>query len=109
MADIAHIEIVEDGAQVTVIGSGSLDLTNCKAFSDGLKRASQAADQVTVDLREASFIDSAVVQDLGMAGARMLKRDKRLKVVIREDAYPLRVIRISGFEAIVDVEVEPAS
>jgi anti-anti-sigma factor len=106
MADIANIEIVKDGDRVTVIGGGSLDLTNCKKFNDGLKQASQTADGVTVDLRGANFIDSAVVQALGMAGARMLKRDKRLNVIVREDAYPLRVIRISGFESIMDVEVE---
>lgn len=106
MSDVALIEIVEDDTQVTVVGSGSLDLTNSKEFHDGLRKASENVDNVTVDLRNADFIDTAIVQDLARAGVVMLKRNLRLKVIARENAYPLRVLRISGFEAIMDIEVE---
>jgi anti-anti-sigma factor len=108
MVDVAQIEIVEDGSHVTVVGGGSLDLTNSLQFHDGLRKASEAAEQVTVDLRTADFIDTAIVQDLARAGVTMLKRDLRLKVLSREGAYPLRVLRISGFEGIMDIEVEAA-
>ena len=106
MTDIAHIEIIENAEQVTVIAGGSLDLTNSVEFHDGLKKASETADKVTVDMRTAEFIDTAIVQDIARAGVTMLKRNLRLKVIARETAYPLRVLRISGFETIMDIEVE---
>lgn len=106
MADTVHIEIIEDGGQVTVVGGGTLDLTNSKEFHDGLKKASETVDNVTVDLRTADFIDTAIVQDLARAGVVMLRRNLRLKVLSREGAYPLRVLRISGFEGIMDIQVE---
>ena len=108
MDDVAQIEIVEDGAQVTVVGGGSLDLSNSMVFHDGLKKASETVDNVTVDLRTADFIDTAIVQDLARAAVIMLKRGLRLRVLSREGAYPLRVLRISGFEGIMDIVVEAA-
>lgn len=108
MVDVAQIEIIDDGAQVIVIGGGSLDLTNSQEFHDGLRKASETVEKVTVDLRNADYIDTAIVQDLARAGVTLLKRNLRLKVLTCDGAYPLRVLRISGFEAIMDIEVEPA-
>ena len=71
-----------------------------------MQRASETLDDVTVDLRDAFFIDKAVVQDLARAAVVLLKRGARLKVKAREAAYPLRVLRISGLESIMDFEVE---
>lgn len=107
MNDVAHIEIIEEADQVTVIAGGSLDLTNSQEFHDGLKNASEIAGKVIVDMRTSDFIDTAIVQDIARAGVKMLKRNLRLKVIAREGAYPLRVLRISGFETIMDIEVEP--
>lgn len=108
MTDIAKISIASDNGEVTVVGGGTLDLTNSDQFHDGLKEAAVNACVVTVDLRTAVFIDTAIVQDLATAGMTMLKRGKRLKVLARDGAYPLRVLRISGFEGIMDIVVEPA-
>lgn len=106
MTDNAHIEIIENADQVTVIAGGELDLTNSAVFHDGLKKAAETVDKVTVDMRTAYFIDTAIVQDLAKAAVSLLQRKCRLKVIIREGAYPLRVLRISGFETIMDIEVE---
>lgn len=106
MDDTAQISITGEGDDITVVGGGTLDLTNSKEFHDGLKSAAISAQVVTVNLTTAVFIDTAIVQDLATAGVTMLKRGKRLKVIAREGAYPLRVLRISGFEGIMDIEVE---
>lgn len=106
MDDSAQINIVADDRSAVVTGGGTLDLTNSKEFHDGLKDASERLDDVTVDLREAFFIDTAVVQDLARAAVVMLKRGARLKVLAREAAYPLRVLRISGLESIMDFRLE---
>src|SRR5665647_521873 len=102
MTDIAEITIIEDADQVTVIAGGVLDLSNSAEFHDGLKKASETRANVIVDMRTADFIDTVIVQDLARAAVVMLKRNCRLKVLTREGIYPLRVLRISGFEAIMD-------
>ncbi len=107
MEDKATISVNGEGNEVTVVGSGSLDFTNSKEFHDGLRTASQTADKVNVDLGGAEFIDTQIVQDLATAAVTLMKRDRRLNVIVREEAYPLRVLRISGFEQIMDIQVEP--
>lgn len=107
MSESSLVRVTGDGSSVTVFGGGELDITNCKDFHDGLAGACETAQALTVDLREACFIDTAIVQDLARAGVIMLKRGQRLKVMTRGAAYPLRVLRISGFENIMDIEVEP--
>lgn len=106
MDDTAQISISCDEKSAVVTGSGTLDLTNSKELHDELQRVSQILDDVTVDLREAFFIDTAVVQDMARAAVVLLKRGARLKVMARETAYPLRVLRISGLESIMDFVVE---
>ena len=103
MIEEARISMTEDAGGVTITGGGSLTFYNATEFGERLKEASLAAERVTVDLRPAEFIDTQIVQDLGRAGVTLLKRDKRLKVVVSETAYPLRVIEISGYEQIMDV------
>jgi hypothetical protein len=102
----ARISVTEDGPAVTITGGGSLTLFNATEFGEKLKQASLTADCVTVDLRPAVFIDTQIVQDLGKAAVTLLGRGKRLRVLITETAYPLRVLKISGYEGIMDIEVE---
>ena len=106
MSENPHVSMTGDGTSVTVVGGGELDITNSQDFHDWLARACETAVKLTVDLRDACFIDTAIVQDLAKAGVRMMNRGQRLKVMARETAYPLRVLRISGFESIMDIEVE---
>ena len=106
--DEAQVSITDDGGAVTVTGGGALNFLNAKEFGEGLKQASKTADSVTVDLRPAVFIDTQIVQDLGMAAVALMDRGKRLRVVITQTAYPLRVLKISGFEQIMDIDVEPS-
>ncbi len=103
----AHVSVVRDGDEAIISGSGTLDLTNYSEFHDGLKTAAMEAESVIVDLREAIFIDTAVVQDLARAAVTLLNKGKRLKVYVSRTAYPYRVLQISGFNEIMDIAVEP--
>jgi len=106
MNDTAEIRVVADDKSAVVTGGGTLDLTNSQEFHDGLAKVSADLNDVTVDLRDAFFIDTAVVQDMARAAVAMMKRGARLKVRARAAAYPLRVLRISGLESIMDFVVE---
>lgn len=102
----AHVSVTDHDGAVTVTGGGELNFINAKEFGEGLAQAADTADSVTVDLRPAVFIDTQIVQDLGKAAVALLKRGKRLRVAITGTAYPLRVLKISGYEQLMDIEVE---
>lgn len=108
MTDEATIGMTEDNGEVTITGAGTLTLLNATEFGERLKQASLNAVSVVVDLRPANFIDTKIIQDLGRAGVALLGRGKRLRVLVSETAYPLRVLKISGFERLMDINVEPA-
>lgn len=105
MPDEARVEVVERDNETTIVGGGTLDLTNSQALHDALKEASVRADKVTVDLRDAFFIDTQVVQDLARAAVTLSKRDKRLIALVTEKAHPLRVLKVSGLDSIIDIQV----
>ncbi len=106
MPEEARIEVNERDNETTILGGGTLDLTNSQALHDALKEASLRSDKVTVDLRDAFFIDTQVVQDLARAAVTLIKRDKRLTVLVAEKAHPLRVLKVSGLGSIIDIHVE---
>ncbi len=105
MADKARVTATEESGGVTVTGAGSLTFYNATEFGEELKRASMSADSVTVDLRPAVFIDTQIVQDLGRAAVTLMKRAKRLKVIVVGTGYPMRVLDVSGYEEIMDIEI----
>ena len=107
MEDIVEISTAWEDSTATITAGGGLDLTNSAQFSQDLKNASEVADSVVGDLRPAFFVDTAVIQDLARAAKVLLGRGLRLKVVVTEDGYPLRVLRIVGFTVLMDIEIEP--
>ena len=105
--DEATIGVSNDNGCVTITAGGSLTFLNATEFGEQIAEAASTADSVTVDLRPADFIDTQILQDLGRAGVKLLGRDKRLRLLLDADAYPLRVIMMSGYEAIMDVDALP--
>jgi anti-anti-sigma factor len=103
MDDVAEIDVIENGSETTVRGTGALDLSNAQELKKGLDSATSSADSVVVDLRSAVFIDTAILECLARAGKRMMERNKRLKVVTLEHSHPLRVLRTVGFSALMDI------
>lgn len=100
------VNMMEDGAMVTITGSGELTLSNTQEFGNKLKEAAASADIVVVDLRPAAFIDSAVLQYMVAASRLLTGRGKRLRVRVAEGGYPLRVLEIVGFSNLMDIEAE---
>jgi anti-anti-sigma regulatory factor len=111
MNDASDVSVANNGDDnsVVITGSGILDLTNTDKLRRVLEDAAASKQEVTVDFRAAVFIDSAVLQYLGSAGRRMLKDDRRLKVMVIEDSHPHYVLTTVGFSALMSIEAEPAS
>ena len=106
MTQQAQVSITNDRRKAIITGGGILDFTNSAQFHNGLKEASLNADAVIVDLQAVEFIDTAIVQDLAKAAVTLLKRDIRLQVIVTESGYPLKVLKVSGFGSIMDIEIE---
>ncbi len=108
MTQQANIRIVRGDATVIFTDSDSLDLTNYQQFHEQLRLASFTDSVVEVDLTEVQFIDTAVVLCVTKAATTMLKRSNRLRVLVSESAYPRRVLKMSGFDEIMDIVEVPA-
>ncbi len=109
MDETAEISIVREDGKVTVVGGGFLDFLNAREFKEGLADAAATADEVVVDLRNAVFIDTAILEYIAAAGKKLLDRQKRLKVVATRQSQPLRVVEMVGLGALMDIEASPAA
>ncbi|MBI2844827.1 MAG: STAS domain-containing protein [Armatimonadetes bacterium] len=97
----------EEYGRIIVAADGSLDFTNTREFWETLKTAATTADDVVLDLRSVFFIDTAVLEYIARAGRAMQQRDKRLKVVVLDQSHPQRVLHLSHFQELVDIEIRP--
>lgn len=106
MNDNAQISVITNDSTVEITGVGALDLYSSDEFGSALKQAAITAENVVVDLRAATYIDTAIIADIAVAGNKMLGRGKRLRVLLSAGTHPLRVLETVGFSALVDMIVE---
>lgn len=100
-----QVKVYRNDADTTIAGVGALDLYN-EEFGLALKEASASAESVVVDLRSATYIDTAILASLAVAGHRLAVRGKRLSVRVAEGTHPLRTLRMVGISEIVDLVLE---
>ncbi|HEX2952247.1 MAG TPA: hypothetical protein VHV83_22160 [Armatimonadota bacterium] len=104
-ADQVRVNSNIDGT--TIVGIGALDLYN-KNFDAALKEALVSAESVTVDLRSATYIDTAIIANLASAANKLIRRGKRLGILLAEGTQPLRVLAITGLGEIMDLVIDAA-
>ncbi|MEN6521945.1 MAG: STAS domain-containing protein [Armatimonadota bacterium] len=97
------IVVEGNSSEVTVTGYGELDLSNAGELGRALRDASETAERLTVDIRPATFIDTAVLEYIARTAANMLNRGKRLRVLTLKDSHPLYVLKTAGFQELVDI------
>ena len=102
-----QVKVFSDNGITTIVGYGALDLYN-EDFGKLLREASLSDENVVADLRLATYIDTAIIANLAGSAGRLLKRNKRLKVMLSEGTHPLRAIIITGLSEILDIVVENA-
>lgn len=105
----ASVEIIKGNGSVSVVGKGEMDLEIGKQFDEALAEAVASGKPVEVDLTEANFIDSAIVQAFAQHGKTMYDRGMRMKVVIVSNSYPEYVLTTVGFNVFLDIEAKPTS
>lgn len=104
----ATLEVKNVNGEVTITATGALDLHNAKPFRDAVIEAAESADGVVVDFREVFYIDTAVLAHLCAAANKMIARNRRLKLLLKDHTHPRRTIQITGFSAVLDAIVDDA-
>jgi anti-sigma B factor antagonist len=107
---LAHVGISHrDGITIAAI-SGELDIANIEQVSGALRQLPNVADNLIVDMREVTYLDSSGVAVLHDLAVRLRERSQRLVVVALAGSPPRRILELTALHltaAMVD-ELEPA-
>jgi anti-anti-sigma factor len=91
------------GRLAVVTPEGELDLASVGGLRDALLQACDSSCRVVVvDFGRVSFADSSALAVLAMAAKKLADNHRRLAVV-NVGGLPLKVLRLSGLDAVVDV------
>jgi anti-anti-sigma factor len=81
---------------VAITVHGNLDENTIADFRDPLLDAVDSGNEVIVDLRACDFVDSSVIAALVVAHQTMQRYGPALRLVLRLDSQPIRVLKITG-------------
>ena len=96
------VTMSESETAVTIVGSGELDVHNQDELREALDSAAATGKTVRIDLRSASYIDTAIVAHIGSA-ARTVREDGRtLCVLVQDGSHPQYVLRAVGFSELME-------
>ena len=90
------LRTARDGDGVTLAISGEIDIANAEAFTNEVNSLFEGADgQLTLDLQNCRFIDSAGIRALMVVAQEQRARARTLKLS-GAGGEPLRVLELSG-------------
>ncbi len=101
--DLLTLQTTESGGWVVIAASGEIDLSNAEQISDQvIGIAKEDVENVALDLREVSFMDSTGLRHLLIAHERLLEYGARFVVLV--DGGPVdRLLEITGLRSVIDV------
>ena len=83
---------------VTIVVSGDIDLSNADTFEDRLDgEIDSRVTDVTLDLSQVEYLDSAGVRVMFTLAARLETRQIELHLVIPPGSRARRILEIAGF------------
>jgi anti-anti-sigma factor len=98
-----RVEVTRVDGAIVVAVEGQLDAATVGDFEPPLLQAVESGENVIVDLRACSFIDSAVIAAIVLAKRCMKPAGASLRLVGGEVSQPLRALEIAGLEGQVAV------
>lgn len=106
MKEAAEIIVTQDDGVTTIVCRGELDLSHADGLTQLIDGAVDFEDDVAVDLRQAKFIDTAILACLAKAAKMAKENGRSLKVLVSPNSHPLYVLETVGFSAIMDIVPE---
>jgi len=104
MTDEGRIIASSSDGVATIAGEGDLTLFTAEVFIRALEEAIASGGGVTVDFRNASYIDSAIIAALIGPARILLDQGSRLNVIVTEGAHPQYVLNLVGFKSLMNIE-----
>jgi anti-anti-sigma factor len=104
MIDTERVTASSDNGIETISGVGELDLYCAEQFRQALADAVASGNEIVVDFRKVSFIDTAIVAALVSPAKALMARGRMLKVVLVSGEYPQYVLKTVGFTDLMDIE-----
>ena len=103
------VKTLETSEEIIVLVDGDLDLSTITAFKIAVQQAFDVRQDraLVIDLRETEYIDSAGLEQLLVANRKLMAHDRRLIVRVHPESQPHTVLRVTGFDAVMDVEPVP--
>lgn len=99
----------EDGGVTVIEVAGEVDVYTAPTLRQHLRDASQGpAPRVVVDMTDVKFLDSTGLGVLVGAMGRIKEADGALRLVVASD-HILKVLRITGLDALIPVDADAAS
>ncbi len=103
MSNLPTITVCDSNTATTVVGTGELDLHNAGVFDEALASAAGTGKPIRIDLRGASYIDTAILARIGVAAKEATKQQKSLQVIVKGGSHPQYVLRIVCFDELMGV------
>lgn len=106
MKENADIKVSQSGSTSLITAAGELDLRNSKEFKQALEYGAQHSELVTVDLRRAEYVDSAILQAIIEVYSALRKKDGNMRLLVQADSHPAHVLKTVGFDDLIEVVVD---
>lgn len=106
MVEIERVTASSAEGVETIAGAGELNLYFADQFKQALADAVATGNEIVVDLRKATFIDTAIIAALIQPAKKMLERGSRLKALVTDGRYPQYVLKTVGFADLMDIVAE---
>lgn len=92
------VEVATHDHPPVVVVSGDIDLANVGEFEDAMTQARNGSRELTVDLTEVSYCDSAAVRALFSLAATT-----ELTMIVRPNGHITTLLGISGLDRVATV------
>jgi anti-sigma B factor antagonist len=103
-SDLVTIDVSDLGPAVRLTATGEIDSTSAPVLRDRLEALLDAGvDEITVDLADVTFLDSAGLCVLAAAYRRATAEQRRLRVLASSRAV-IRPLQITGLWDLLQVE-----
>jgi anti-anti-sigma regulatory factor len=105
LCKLEELRVLRDGPSLTIVGVPVMDVAVADAFKQAVKAALESSQDITVDLRPATFVESSILQTMAVSNRRLRKAGSRLRVLVSKGSYAQRILTLLGLGDLMNVEV----
>jgi anti-anti-sigma regulatory factor len=105
----ANVNLFSRNSIDVVAVQGHVDVLNVQVFAKQLDEIAGLSNNLVVDLREASYIDSAALEQIAIALQKQNDAEKGFGLLIAEGSQPDEVLHVVMMHTLTKVTSDPVS